>query len=103
MASPSISPGRLEILTKQWFINDIPGIFANYKVSPDHAERALALVSPCSCGVCSIANPHLNDDSGTIIAFPDETFGLGVKGSIVALVKGVTPLPAHHEYRSKMN
>jgi hypothetical protein len=25
----------------------------------------------------SIANPHLNDDPGAIIAFPDETFGLG--------------------------
>jgi hemoglobin-like flavoprotein len=24
----------------------------------------------------SIANPHLNDDPGTIIEFPDETFGL---------------------------
>jgi hypothetical protein len=24
----------------------------------------------------SIANPHLNDDPGAIIAFPDETFGL---------------------------
>jgi hypothetical protein len=24
----------------------------------------------------SIANPHLNNDLGTIIAFPDETFGL---------------------------
>jgi hypothetical protein len=24
----------------------------------------------------SIANPHLNDDPGTIITFPDETFGL---------------------------
>jgi hypothetical protein len=24
----------------------------------------------------SIANPHLNDDSGAIIAFPGETFGL---------------------------
>jgi hypothetical protein len=24
----------------------------------------------------SIANPHLNDDPATIIAFPDETFGL---------------------------
>jgi len=25
----------------------------------------------------SIENPHLNDDPGAIIAFPDETFGLG--------------------------
>jgi hypothetical protein len=24
----------------------------------------------------SIANPHLNNDLGTIIAFPGETFGL---------------------------
>jgi hypothetical protein len=34
-------------------------------------------VSPSSCGIGSIANPQLNDDSGTIITFPDETFGLG--------------------------
>jgi hypothetical protein len=26
----------------------------------------------------SIANPHLNDDPGAIIAFPGETFGLAV-------------------------
>jgi hypothetical protein len=26
----------------------------------------------------SIANPHLNDDPGAIIAFPDESFGLKV-------------------------
>jgi len=25
----------------------------------------------------SIENPHLNDKPGAIIAFPDETFGLG--------------------------
>jgi hypothetical protein len=24
----------------------------------------------------AIANPHLNDDLGAIVAFPDETFGL---------------------------
>ncbi|MGD9164431.1 MAG: hypothetical protein PVF13_06680, partial [Chromatiales bacterium] len=52
---------------------------------PTYAERALAPVSPSSCGICSIinslaidsiANPHLNDDPGAIIAFPGETFGL---------------------------
>jgi hypothetical protein len=52
---------------------------------PGHAERALAPISPSSCGICSIinslaidsiANPHLNDDLGTIITFPDETSGL---------------------------
>jgi hypothetical protein len=26
----------------------------------------------------SIANPHLKDDPGAIIGFPDETFGLGL-------------------------
>jgi hypothetical protein len=44
---------------------------------PTHAEHALAPVSPPSCGIDSIANPHLNDDPDAIIAFPDETFGLG--------------------------
>jgi hypothetical protein len=39
-------------------------------------ECAFVPVSPCDCGICSIANPHLNDDPGVIIAFPDETFGL---------------------------
>jgi hypothetical protein len=41
----------------------------------------------------SIANPHLNDDPGTIIAFPDETFGLIAGSSILAMVTptGVAP------------
>jgi hypothetical protein len=30
----------------------------------------------------SIANPHLNDDPGAIIAFPDETFGLDHCGRV---------------------
>jgi hypothetical protein len=64
------------------FLGDIPGIFANDKVSPKHAEHVFAPVSPSSCGICSIVdslsidsivNPHLNDDPGAIIAFPDET------------------------------
>jgi len=42
-------------------------------VLPEFAERAL---TPPSFGICSIANPHLNDEPGAIIAFPDETFGL---------------------------
>jgi hypothetical protein len=44
-------------------------------VKPAYAERALVPVSPSSGGIGSIANPHLNDDSATIIAFPDETSG----------------------------
>jgi hypothetical protein len=36
-------------------------------VSPDHAERALAPVSPSGCAIGASANPHLNDDPGTII------------------------------------
>jgi hypothetical protein len=46
---------------------------ANYKVFPSFAGRALAPVSPSSCGIGSIVNPHLKDDPGTIIPFPDET------------------------------
>jgi len=45
-------------------------------VYPTHAERALAPVSLSSCGIDSIVNPHLNDDPGTIIGFPGETFEL---------------------------
>jgi hypothetical protein len=64
---------------------NIPGLFRQrYKVLPPHAERALAPISLSSCGIGSIinswaidsiANPHLNNDLGTIIAFPGETFG----------------------------
>jgi hypothetical protein len=42
-----------------------------------YAERALALISSSSCGIDSIANPHLNNDLGAIIAFPGKIFGLG--------------------------
>jgi hypothetical protein len=56
---------------------NISGILAKYKVLPTVAERALAPISSSSCGIDSIANPHLNNDLGAIIAFPDETFGLG--------------------------
>jgi hypothetical protein len=54
-------------------------------VLPTTAERALAPFSPSSYGICSIinrltidsiANPHLNDEPGTIITFLDEMFGL---------------------------
>ncbi|MEJ2590635.1 MAG: hypothetical protein P8178_04385, partial [Candidatus Thiodiazotropha sp.] len=55
---------------------NISGILAKYKVLPTLAERALAPISSSSCGIGSIANPHLNNDLGAIIAFPDETFGL---------------------------
>jgi hypothetical protein len=63
----------------------IPGLLAKYKVLSTHAERALVPISSSSCGIGSIinswaidsiANPHLNNDLGTIIAFPGETFGL---------------------------
>jgi hypothetical protein len=33
--------------------------------------------SSIAWGIDSIVNPHLTDDSDAIIAFPDETFGLG--------------------------
>jgi hypothetical protein len=33
----------------------------------------------------SIANPHLNDDPGAIITFPDETFGLRQVSSSTAI------------------
>ncbi len=39
---------------------------------PTPAERALAPISSSSGGMDSIANPPLNNDLGTIIAFPDE-------------------------------
>jgi len=55
---------------------DISGISGNHKVLPSPAERALALFSPPSCDIFSIANPHRNDKPGAIIAFPGETFGL---------------------------
>jgi hypothetical protein len=45
-------------------------------VLPTVAERALAPISSSSYGIGSIANPYLNNDLGTIIAFPGETFGL---------------------------
>jgi hypothetical protein len=54
-------------------------------VLPTLAERALVPISSSSCGIDSIinswtidsiANPHLNNDLGTFIAFPGETFGL---------------------------
>jgi hypothetical protein len=50
---------------------------SKYKVYPTYAKRAFAPVSPSSCSIDSIANPHLNDDPGTIIPFTDETCGLG--------------------------
>jgi hypothetical protein len=34
--------------------------------------------SSIAWAIDSIANPHLNDDPGAIIAFPDETCGLEV-------------------------
>jgi hypothetical protein len=34
--------------------------------------------SPITLAIHSSANPHLNDNPSTIIAFPDETFGLGL-------------------------
>jgi hypothetical protein len=55
---------------------NIPGILAKYKALPTLAERALVSISSSSCGIGSSANPHLNNDLGTIIAFPGETFGL---------------------------
>jgi hypothetical protein len=36
-------------ITNQWLIKDIPGILTKRKVLPDHAERALAPVSPSPC------------------------------------------------------
>jgi hypothetical protein len=55
------------------------------EVLPTLADCALAPISSSSCGICSIinnwaidsiANPYLNNDLGTIIAFLGETFGL---------------------------
>lgn len=37
---PDISPGRLEIQSTQFFLLNIPGILAKYKVLPAFAERA---------------------------------------------------------------
>jgi hypothetical protein len=78
ISNPNISPGRLALrktINARSLLN-IPGISAKYKVLPSLAERALAPVSSSSCGIGSFANPHLNNDLGTIIAFPDKTFGL---------------------------
>ncbi len=67
------------------YLLNIPGLLKNDNVLPTPAERALAPISSSSCGIGSIinswaidsiANPHLNNDLGTIIAFPSETFGL---------------------------
>jgi hypothetical protein len=47
--------------------------------APSHRPRHPAAVfaqSSIAWAIDSIANPQLNDDSGTIITFPDETFGL---------------------------
>jgi hypothetical protein len=47
--------------------------------TPSHRSRRPAAVfaqSSIAWAIDSIANPHLNDDPGAIIAFPDETFGL---------------------------
>jgi hypothetical protein len=47
--------------------------------APSHRSRhptAVFAQSSISWTIDSIANLHLNDDPGTIIAFPDETFGL---------------------------
>jgi hypothetical protein len=61
-------------------------------VEPAHAVHALAPVSPSSCGICpiinslaidSMVNPQLNDDPGTIIVFPGETFGLNLRMQIL--------------------
>jgi hypothetical protein len=61
-------------------------------VLPPLAEHALAPISSSSCGIGSIinswaidsiANPHLNNDLGTIIAFPGETFGLGLVKTVL--------------------
>ncbi len=61
---------------------DLTGKFI---VLPYNAERALAPLSPSTCGIFSIANspaigsienPHLNDEPGAIIAFPGKTSDL---------------------------
>jgi hypothetical protein len=44
----------------------------------------------------SIANPHLNNDPGAIIAFPDETFGLIVTGNILEYRLGYAVLRYHN-------
>jgi hypothetical protein len=71
---------------------NIPGILAKYQVLPTFAERALVPISSSSCGIGSITNPHLNDDLGTIIAFPGETFGLDLRRFLIKLA-GYVPTP----------
>jgi hypothetical protein len=47
--------------------------------APSHRSRRPAAVfaqSSIAWAIDSIANPHLNDDPGTIIAFQDEKFVL---------------------------
>jgi hypothetical protein len=68
---------------------NIPEIFQEYQQStkcyrprpnaPSQRSCGPAAVlaqSPIAWAIDSVANPHLNNDLGTIIAFPDETFGL---------------------------
>jgi hypothetical protein len=49
---------------------DIPGVLAEHKVLPILADCALAPFLSSCCGIDSIANPYLNNNFETIIAFP---------------------------------
>ena len=74
-----------------YFFLNIPGIVAKYNKCyrpslnalshRSHRPAAVFARSSIAWAIESIANPHLNNDLGTIIAFPGETFGLGI-GSI---------------------
>jgi hypothetical protein len=75
-SSTNISPGPLRNATNALFLLNTPGKLAMDKVLPTLAECALEPISPPSCSIGSIANPHLNNDLGTIIMFPGETSGL---------------------------
>jgi hypothetical protein len=74
-------PRSLRKETHWRFFSAIPGISAKYYLS----QATLNLPSPSSFGIGSISiawatdslvKPHLMDDPGAIIPFPDVTFGL---------------------------